>query len=60
MLGINNCPRIFLKNEYRFRWTPEVIEEQFKWDLISNSRKLVDLLESMVDLLLILFHINLI
>lgn len=59
MLGINHCPRIFLEDEHRLRWTPKVVEEQFERDLMLNLRKLIDLLESMVDLLLILFHINL-
>jgi hypothetical protein len=59
MLCVDHCPRIFLEDEYRFRWTPKVIEEHFKWDLVPNLRKLVDLFESIVDLLLILFHFNL-
>jgi hypothetical protein len=59
MLGIDHCPRIFLEDEHRFRWTPEVVEEQFERDLMSDLRKLVDLFESMIDLMLALFHVNL-
>lgn len=59
MLGIDHCPRIFLEDEYRFRWTPEVVEEQLEWDFMPNLRKLVNLLKSVVDLLLILLCINL-
>jgi hypothetical protein len=59
MLGVDHCPRIFLKDEHRFRRAPKVVEEQFEWDFMSNLRKFVDLFESMVDLLLVLFHNNL-
>jgi hypothetical protein len=59
MLGVDHCPRIFLEDEHRFRWTPEVVEEQFERDSMSDLRKLVDLLESMINLMLVLFHFNL-
>jgi hypothetical protein len=59
MLGIDHCPRVLLEDEHRLWWAPEVFKEQFKWNLMSNTRKLIDLLECIINLLLILFHINL-
>jgi hypothetical protein len=47
-----------LEDEHRPGTIPEVVEEVFKLNFVSYLRKHVYLFKSMIDLLLILFHVN--
>jgi len=58
MLGIYDGPRVTLEDEYRSGAVPEVVKECFEWNILPDLRKFVGLLESVIDLLLVLFYVN--
>ena len=58
MFCINDRPWVSLKYEDRFGAVPEVVKELLKWNFIYNLGKLVDLFESVINLLLVLSNID--
>jgi len=58
VLGINDGPRIVLKNKYGFRLVPKVVEKILKRNIILNLGKLVYFIKGMIDLELIISDIN--
>ena len=58
MLRVDNSPRVALEYEHRSGAIPEAVEEVFELNFVSYLRKRVYLFKSMIDLLLILLHVN--
>jgi hypothetical protein len=58
MFCIDNRPRVTLKYEHRLGKIPKTLEERPEWDIVPYLRKLVDLLEGMINFLLILLDAN--
>ena len=58
MFGVNNSPRVMLKDEHRSGTVQKAIKELLEWNIVYYLWELVDLLKSMIDLRLVLLHLN--
>ena len=58
MFRVDNSPRVALEDKHRSGTIPKIVEKVFKWNIVPNLRKFVDLLKGVIDLLLILFNID--
>jgi len=47
-----------LEDKHRSGTIPKIVEKVFKWNIVPNLRKFVDLLKGVIDLLLIIFNID--